>query len=903
MLATNSSTQTTSQQSRSTRQGQQNVFSRLQALFPTSPATATTPNCAWEVDAFPPPRLQSAKKTPKFLKIRILTWNMHDSLPKGDLEELLGAVHPYADHKRAPDNLLTFPVLPAEAAHPYHLVVVAGQECPSSSGIPMALGAGFKLGVPDKERERDKGDDKDHHEKYPLHHINSHKRKDKEKDEATRGWKSSDDLPDEVVVPYNNSGWTSVLEHWLCHRMQANPQVNDHALKEAAISPKRQSLHRRVTVKESDKGPYVPLVKERMMGLYLSIYIHRDLRDLVEGTSKSAVTAGLIGGRVGNKGGVGISLKIDGTTFLFLNAHLAAHEGKINHRLANLAKIKSALAVDDFLQPDDPRMMAEDITGRFDFTFLCGDLNFRLDITRLHADWLISRQEYAQAFAFDQLKRLMGTNSAFSGFCEAPINFPPTFKYDVVSRSKTQRQRSRRSHVDKDVDGNETEKEHDNEENAEDGEGESRSLASSAWTLHSQGPPSEPEEDYFSTFASTPAVNESGRIAFTAAAYKAKAKWKALMSPAGSSPSPPVSPMLRWLRAKHEARDTLPSTSPTIRQQPPSSAPSFEDLPATPIDPLQSYRNGFLEPPGKDLIVPSRPASRGVSLRSVPPTPTDPASDDDDKAVYDSSHKQRVPSWCDRILWKTTIKPDVNDMDPEVPEMTRHKNRVSTLISAIMPSSARLRRDSGGSLHFDDLAQSTNKRDHLHRPSVPTMRAGTEDPQPRPLSFNATKSPLALHRSGSLEASDGDETEELTSKSAQSSRQASDSPPRRSFTDGFKVPKALGLSTMDAQSFPSAPTLCNDGYPDIPPPVPPKDPLPTPPISGRWRFFPFRRDTSQSIATQATYESAASSVVPPPPAKGDVVCLGYSSLDDRSMRRLEGRSDHRPVIGSYAVYL
>jgi hypothetical protein len=67
----------------------------------------------------------------------------------------------------------------------------------------------------------------------------------------------------------------------------------------------------------------------------------------------------LIGGRVGNKGGVGISVNVDGTTLLFLNAHLAgmcdtpsipifllisfilvAHEGRINHRLANLAKIK-----------------------------------------------------------------------------------------------------------------------------------------------------------------------------------------------------------------------------------------------------------------------------------------------------------------------------------------------------------------------------------------------------------------------------------------------------------------------------------------------------------------------------------------------------------------------------------
>jgi hypothetical protein len=76
------------------------------------------------------------------------------------------------------------------------------------------------------------------------------------------------------------------------------------------------------------------------------------------------VTAGLIGGRVGNKGAVGISLKIANTTMLFVNAHLtgssilslqhlpfsdtklnAAHENKVHHRLANLAKIKVRLHI------------------------------------------------------------------------------------------------------------------------------------------------------------------------------------------------------------------------------------------------------------------------------------------------------------------------------------------------------------------------------------------------------------------------------------------------------------------------------------------------------------------------------------------------------------------------------
>ena len=76
------------------------------------------------------------------------------------------------------------------------------------------------------------------------------------------------------------------------------------------------------------------------MGLYLAVFVHREARPFVRGkaqprsmlpfpdsvhlgTSKSAVTAGLIGGRVGNKGGVGVSVNLDGTTLLFINAHLA----------------------------------------------------------------------------------------------------------------------------------------------------------------------------------------------------------------------------------------------------------------------------------------------------------------------------------------------------------------------------------------------------------------------------------------------------------------------------------------------------------------------------------------------------------------------------------------------------
>ncbi len=35
--------------------------------------------------------------------------------------------------------------------------------------------------------------------------------------------------------------------------------------------------------------------------------------------------------------------------------------------------------------------------------------------------------------------------------------------------------------------------------------------------------------------------------------------------------------------------------------------------------------------------------------------------------------------------------------------------------------------------------------------------------------------------------------------------------------------------------------------------------------------------------------------------KGDIICLDYGTLDDAAMRRLEGRSDHRPIFGTYSI--
>lgn len=194
------------------------------------------------------------------------------------------------------------------------------------------------------------------------------------------------------------------------------------------------------SVGKASAGPYQFLMKERLLGLYVAIFVHKDCQHFVEGHDKDYVPAGLVGGRMGNKGGIGVSLNMAGHRMLFVNAHLAAHTSKLNARLANMAKIRSELHLDTFLPADDPRAESENIEDRYDTVFWFGDLNFRLEVSRLHADWLIARKEYDQALEFDQLRSVMGDDhQAVARYSEAPINFPPTFKYDVWRSVKRQR--------------------------------------------------------------------------------------------------------------------------------------------------------------------------------------------------------------------------------------------------------------------------------------------------------------------------------------------------------------------------------------------------------------------------------------------------------------------------------
>ena len=81
---------------------------------------------------------------------------------------LLGEVPKYEELPSDADKA-SLPTLPTENKHPYHIVVVAGQECPTPSGVPRGLGGVMKgvsvrghLRIKDgEEKRKDKEDSED----------------------------------------------------------------------------------------------------------------------------------------------------------------------------------------------------------------------------------------------------------------------------------------------------------------------------------------------------------------------------------------------------------------------------------------------------------------------------------------------------------------------------------------------------------------------------------------------------------------------------------------------------------------------------------------------------------------------------------------------------------------------
>ncbi|XP_059169069.1 phosphatidylinositol 3,4,5-trisphosphate 5-phosphatase 1-like [Physella acuta] len=160
-----------------------------------------------------------------------------------------------------------------------------------------------------------------------------------------------------------------------------------------------------------------------LWGLRTLVFINPKHRNKISHIQKTSVRTG-IANALGNKGAVAISFLLSGTSFCFINAHLASGEERLERRNANFRDILKNLNM-------GPKNLENyDITHKFHHVFFFGDLNYRVTEPVELVLQKLDKREITPVLEQDQLRRCQFEKKAFFGFNESEILFMPTYRLE-----------------------------------------------------------------------------------------------------------------------------------------------------------------------------------------------------------------------------------------------------------------------------------------------------------------------------------------------------------------------------------------------------------------------------------------------------------------------------------------
>ncbi|KAJ3024016.1 UNVERIFIED_CONTAM: hypothetical protein HDU68_008348 [Siphonaria sp. JEL0065] len=176
----------------------------------------------------------------------------------------------------------------------------------------------------------------------------------------------------------------------------------------------------------------------QLFGLFQSVFLlESEYYKCAPGSiSVSQVKTGM-GGFHGNKGGIGTRIVVEDTSFCFVNVHLAAHQSHTSARNNDVTNIMDGISFAGMKQLDGVFAQGGDGSQVLDHenVFFSGDLNYRIDLPREVVISEIERRNWGYLLEHDQLSIQLKTNAQFGlrTFNEGPLQFAPTFKYNIKS--------------------------------------------------------------------------------------------------------------------------------------------------------------------------------------------------------------------------------------------------------------------------------------------------------------------------------------------------------------------------------------------------------------------------------------------------------------------------------------
>ncbi|XP_075625379.1 phosphatidylinositol 4,5-bisphosphate 5-phosphatase A isoform X1 [Balearica regulorum gibbericeps] len=214
-----------------------------------------------------------------------------------------------------------------------------------------------------------------------------------------------------------NTGETNDVDVIAIGLQEVNSKINKR-LKDALFTDQWSELFMDVL----SPFHFVLVSTVRMQGVILLVFAKYYHLPFLQDIQTDCTRTGL-GGYWGNKGGVSVRLSIFGHMVCFLNCHLPAHLEKAEQRKEDFATILH-------MQQFEGRA-ASGILDH-DLVFWFGDLNFRIESLDIRfVKYAIDSNILSQLWEKDQLNIAKSTWPVLSGFQEGPLNFPPTFKFDV----------------------------------------------------------------------------------------------------------------------------------------------------------------------------------------------------------------------------------------------------------------------------------------------------------------------------------------------------------------------------------------------------------------------------------------------------------------------------------------
>ncbi|KAK9746422.1 Endonuclease-reverse transcriptase [Popillia japonica] len=186
-------------------------------------------------------------------------------------------------------------------------------------------------------------------------------------------------------------------------------------------SPREAEWERAVVSSTHPGAKYRMLALIRLVGIQLIVLIHIDHYGYVRDVAWDTCGTGILG-KMGNKGGVAIRIRLYDTTLCFVNSHLAAHQDEVQRRNQDYRDISDRI---NFRKP--PQTIKE-----HDQVYWLGDLNYRINkLTHEEVKRLLHFNDVKNILKYDQLGLEQSSGRVFEGYTENEITFQPTYKYDL----------------------------------------------------------------------------------------------------------------------------------------------------------------------------------------------------------------------------------------------------------------------------------------------------------------------------------------------------------------------------------------------------------------------------------------------------------------------------------------